>query len=124
MRSAPRHTKRCRKKDAGIRVAGRKAADPEAIAVIAFDETKKKDNPWDIWLDQWAADWPSGAAILPVLFDGRTIKAENNSNTSYVNNDTINAEFDRVLALPVAAAIPTVADIWLKDESPDIAGNA
>ncbi|WP_416902471.1 ABC transporter substrate-binding protein [Micromonospora echinospora] len=67
-----------------------------------LDEVGKKDNPWDLYTDQWAADWPSGAAILPVLFDGRTIKAENNSNTSYVNNEAINAEFDRVLALPVA----------------------
>ena len=67
-----------------------------------LDEVGKKSNPWDIYIDQWAADWPSGAAILPVLFDGRTIKAENNSNTSYMNNDAINAEFDRVLALPPA----------------------
>jgi peptide/nickel transport system substrate-binding protein len=67
-----------------------------------LDEVGKKNNPWDIYIDQWAADWPSGAAILPVLFDGRTIKAENNSNTSYMNNDAINAEFDRVLALPPA----------------------
>lgn len=47
-----------------------------------LDETKKKDNPWDLYVDSWAADWPSGAAILPLLFDGRTIKAEGNSNTS------------------------------------------
>lgn len=67
-----------------------------------LDDTKKKDNPWDIYLSEWAADWPSGAAILPVLFDGRTIKAEGNSNVSYVNNDTINAEFDRILAMDPA----------------------
>ncbi|WP_246278048.1 ABC transporter substrate-binding protein [Phytohabitans rumicis] len=68
-----------------------------------LDETKKKDNAWDLWLDQWAADWPSGAAILPVLFDGRSIKAEGNSNTSYINNDAINTEFDRVLAMDPSA---------------------
>jgi peptide/nickel transport system substrate-binding protein len=67
-----------------------------------LDEVGKKNNPWDIYLDQWAADWPSGAAILPVLFDGRSIKAENNSNTSYMNDSAINAEFDRVLAMPPA----------------------
>ena len=67
-----------------------------------LDETKKKDNPWDLYVDSWAADWPSGAAILPVLFDGRTIKAEGNSNSSFVNSDAINAEFDRVLALDPA----------------------
>ncbi|WP_200206601.1 ABC transporter substrate-binding protein [Micromonospora coerulea] len=67
-----------------------------------LDEVGKKNNPWDLYTDQWAADWPSGAAILPVLFDGRTIKAENNSNTAYVNSDEINKEFDRVLAMPAA----------------------
>jgi peptide/nickel transport system substrate-binding protein len=68
-----------------------------------LDETKKKDNPWDLYVDSWAADWPSGAAILPVLFDGRTIKAEGNSDSSFINNDAINAEFDRVLALDPSA---------------------
>jgi peptide/nickel transport system substrate-binding protein len=68
-----------------------------------LDETKKKDNPWDLYVDSWAADWPSGAAILPVLFDGRTIKSEGNSNSSFVNSDAINAEFDRVLALDPSA---------------------
>jgi len=67
-----------------------------------LDETKKKDNPWDLYVDSWAADWPSGAAILPVLFDGRTIKADGNSNSSFVNSDTVNAEFDRILALDPA----------------------
>lgn len=76
-----------------------------------LDETKKKDNPWDLYLDSWAADWPSGAALLPVLFDGRTIKAEGNSNTSYVNSDAINAEFDRVLALDPAAQAPEWAKL-------------
>ena len=64
-----------------------------------LDETKKKDNPWDLYVDSWAADWPSGAAILPVLFDGRTIRADGNSNSSFVNSDAVNAEFDRILAL-------------------------
>ena len=65
-----------------------------------FDETKKRDNPWDLWLDSWAADWPSGAAILPVLFDGRTIKDAGNSDSSLLNDDALNAEFDRIQALP------------------------
>jgi peptide/nickel transport system substrate-binding protein len=70
-----------------------------------LDDTKKKDNPWDLYLTSWAADWPSGASILPVLFDGRTIKPESNSNVAYVNNDAINAEFDRVLAMDPAAQV-------------------
>ncbi|MEU1684328.1 ABC transporter substrate-binding protein [Micromonospora sp. NPDC005707] len=63
-----------------------------------LDFVKKKSNPWDLWVDSWAADWPSGAAILPVLFDGRAIKDEGSNNTSQLNSAAINAEFDRVLA--------------------------
>ena len=76
-----------------------------------LDEVGKKSNPWDLYTSQWAADWPSGAAVLPVLFDGRTIKAEGNSNVSYANNDAINAEFDRVLALPVDQQAPEWAKL-------------
>jgi peptide/nickel transport system substrate-binding protein len=64
-----------------------------------LDAVKMKSNPWDLWVDSWAADWPSGASILPVLFDGRNIRDEGNNNTSQMNNEAINAEFDRILAL-------------------------
>ncbi|GAA0726910.1 ABC transporter substrate-binding protein [Dactylosporangium roseum] len=68
-----------------------------------LDETKKKDNPWDLYIGSWGADWPSGASILPVLYDGRAIKAEGSNNgASYLNAPALNAEFDRILALPVA----------------------
>ncbi|WP_233600915.1 MULTISPECIES: ABC transporter substrate-binding protein [Micromonospora] len=76
-----------------------------------LDDVKSKNNAWDIYLDSWAADWPSGAAVLPVLFDGRGIKAAGNSNTSYMNNDAINAEFDRVLAMDPAAQAPEWAKL-------------
>lgn len=67
-----------------------------------LDETKKKDNPWDLYIDSWAADWPSGASIIPPLFDGRGIKAEGNSNTSFMNDPAVNTEIDRILALDPA----------------------
>lgn len=76
-----------------------------------LDETKKKSNPWDLYVDNWAADWPSGASILPVLFDGRTIKEEGNSNSSYINNDEINKEFDRILALDPETQAPEWAKL-------------
>ncbi len=76
-----------------------------------LDETKKKDNPWDLYMDSWAADWPSGASILPVLFDGRTIKAEGNTNSSYVNDDAINKEFDRILQMDPVAQAPEWAKL-------------
>lgn len=67
-----------------------------------LDDTKKSNNPWDLYIGDWAADWPSGAAILPILYDGRKIKSGGSNNgTSYMNDPAINAEFDRVLNMPV-----------------------
>ncbi|MGN9779124.1 ABC transporter substrate-binding protein [Micromonospora sp. H33] len=80
---------------AGFKITVRNIPDDAKL-----DEIKKKDNPWDLYIGNWAADWPSGASILPVLYDGRTIKAEGNSNQSYFNDPAINAEMDRILALP------------------------
>lgn len=65
-----------------------------------LDKIKKRDNPWDLWVDPWAAGWPSGAAIRPVLFDGRTISDEGNSTSSQPDDAALNAEFDRIQALP------------------------
>ncbi|MGK5742684.1 ABC transporter substrate-binding protein [Micromonospora sp. URMC 103] len=82
---------------AGFKITVRNIPDDAKL-----DEIKKKDNPWDLYIGNWAADWPSGASILPVLYDGRTIKPEGNSNQSYFNDPAINAEFDRILAMPPA----------------------
>ncbi len=87
---------------ANLERAGFKITVKTIPADSFLDDVGKKDNPWDLYINSWASDWPSGAAILPVLFDGRTIKADNNSNTAYVNSDEVNKEFDRVLALDPA----------------------
>ncbi|GIJ80628.1 peptide/nickel transport system substrate-binding protein [Micromonospora phaseoli] len=80
---------------AGFKITIRNIPDDAKL-----DEIKKRDNPWDLYLSSWAADWPSGASILPVLYDGRSIRAEGNSNESYFNDPAINVELDRILALP------------------------
>ncbi|WP_431915300.1 ABC transporter substrate-binding protein [Micromonospora wenchangensis] len=82
---------------AGFRITLRNIPDDAKL-----DEIKKKNNPWDLYIGNWAADWPSGASILPVLYDGRTIKAEGNSNQAYFNDPAVNAEIDRIQALPPA----------------------
>jgi len=91
--------------------AGFKITVKTIPADAKLDETKKKDNPWDMWIDNWAADWPSGASILPVLYDGRSIKAEGNSNTASLNDDALNKEFDRVLAMDPGAQAPEWAKL-------------
>ncbi|MFY1680563.1 ABC transporter substrate-binding protein [Micromonospora sp. WMMD730] len=82
---------------AGFRITLRNIPDDAKL-----DEIKKKNNPWDLYIGNWAADWPSGASILPVLYDGRTIKAEGNSNQAYFNDPAVNAEIDRIQAMPPA----------------------
>lgn len=91
---------------AGFKITVRNIPDDAKL-----DEIKKKDNPWDLYIGNWAADWPSGASILPVLYDGRTIKAEGNSNQSYFNSPEINAEFDRILAMEPAKQGPEWAKL-------------
>ncbi len=83
--------------------AGFKITVKSIPADSKLDDTKKKDNPWDLYVDSWAADWPSGASIIPPLFDGRGIKAEGNSNTSFVNDPSVNSDIDRILAMDPAA---------------------
>ncbi|MEV4843087.1 ABC transporter substrate-binding protein [Micromonospora matsumotoense] len=82
---------------AGFKITVRNIPDDAKL-----DEIKKKNNPWDLYIGNWAADWPSGASILPVLYDGRTIKAEGNSNQAYFNDPAVNAEIDRIQAMPPA----------------------
>ncbi|MEU8084166.1 ABC transporter substrate-binding protein [Micromonospora sp. NPDC049101] len=91
---------------AGFKITLRNISDDAKL-----DEIKKKDNPWDLYIGNWAADWPSGASILPVLYDGRTIKAEGNSNQSYFNDPAINAEMDRIQAMPAADQGPEWAKL-------------
>ncbi|MEU1755881.1 ABC transporter substrate-binding protein [Micromonospora matsumotoense] len=82
---------------AGFKITLRNIPDDAKL-----DEIKKKNNPWDLYIGNWAADWPSGASILPVLYDGRTVKAEGNSNQAYFNDPAVNAEIDRIQAMPPA----------------------
>ncbi|RGC70406.1 putative D,D-dipeptide-binding periplasmic protein DdpA precursor [Micromonospora sp. MW-13] len=101
---------------AGFKITVRNIPDDAKL-----DEVKKKDNPWDLYIGNWAADWPSGASILPVLYDGRTIKAEGNSNQSYLNDPAINAEFDRILTLEPAKQGPEWAKLderIMKEQAP------
>jgi peptide/nickel transport system substrate-binding protein len=87
---------------ANLEKAGFKITAKAIPADSFLDETKKKDNPWDLYLGSWAADWPSGASILPVLYDGRAIKdSGSNNGASYLNAPALNGEFDRILALPI-----------------------
>lgn len=88
-----------------------------------LDAVGEKNNPWDLYISNWAADWPSGASILPPLFDGRGIKDSGNNDVSYMNDPAINAEFDRVLAMDPAKQGPEWAKLdqrIMKDVAPAV----
>ncbi|MGH3662629.1 MAG: ABC transporter substrate-binding protein [Micromonosporaceae bacterium] len=73
-------------------------------------ETKEKDNPYDLYMSSWIGDWPSGASTVQPLFDGETISASGNNNTSYLNDPEINSEIDRISKLDAEKAGPE----WMK----------
>jgi peptide/nickel transport system substrate-binding protein len=72
---------------------------------------RTRSNPYDIYISNWGADWPSGAATIPVLYDGRKLGPKGNSNVSYVNADDVNAEIDKAAALPAGEAGAKWAEI-------------
>lgn len=72
---------------------------------------RTRGNQYDIYLSNWAADWPSAVSTIPVLWDGRKIGPQGNSNVSYFNADDVNAEIDRVSNLPAGEAGPEWAKI-------------
>ncbi len=72
---------------------------------------RTRGNQYDMYISNWAADWPSGASTIPVLYDGRKLGPQGNSNVSYFNADDVNAEIDRVSALPAGDAGPEWAKI-------------
>jgi peptide/nickel transport system substrate-binding protein len=76
-----------------------------------FSSIGKKNNPWDIYLSDWAADWPTAYAVLPVLFDGRSIEAEGNNDVSYINSKDINDMIDKLSALPESKAVDQWSDL-------------
>ncbi|MDG4822900.1 ABC transporter substrate-binding protein [Asanoa sp. WMMD1127] len=73
---------------------------------------RTKDNPYDIYISNWGADWPSGASTIPVLYDGRKIGPQGNSNVSYFNADDVNSAIDAASALPAGEA----GDDWANIE--------
>ncbi|HEX7746878.1 MAG TPA: ABC transporter substrate-binding protein [Micromonosporaceae bacterium] len=72
---------------------------------------RTRGNQYDIYISNWAADWPSGASTIPVLYDGRKLSPKGNSNVSYFNADDVNAEIDKAAALPAGEAGAKWAEI-------------
>lgn len=74
---------------------------------------KTRGNPYDIYVTNWAADWPSGASTIPVLYDGRKLGApgsKGNNNSSAFNAEDVSAEIAKAERLPAGEA----GDDWAR----------
>jgi peptide/nickel transport system substrate-binding protein len=76
-----------------------------------YETVGTRGHSYDLVRGGWGADWPSASTVFPALFDGRTIREKGNNNLSYVNDPKINAELDRIGALPVDQATPEWAKL-------------
>ncbi|WP_237554872.1 MULTISPECIES: ABC transporter substrate-binding protein [unclassified Streptomyces] len=77
---------------AGFQVV-RKAIDPTSYYTVVG----KVNNQYDIYRTGWGADWPNGSTVIPPTMDGRNL-ADGTNNYSFLNDDHINTEIDRIKA--------------------------
>jgi peptide/nickel transport system substrate-binding protein len=78
---------------AGFQVV-RKAIDPTSYYTVVG----KVNNQYDIYRTGWGADWPNASTVVPPTMDGRNL-ADGTNNYSFLNDDHINTEIDRIKAI-------------------------
>ena len=78
---------------AGFQVV-RKAIDPTSYYTVVG----KVNNQYDIYRTGWGADWPNASTVIPPTMDGRNL-ADGTNNYSFLNDDHINTEIDRIKAI-------------------------
>jgi YVTN family beta-propeller protein len=67
-----------------------------------FVRVARRDEPFDLALSGWVADYPDPMTFLG-LFDGRTIRPDNNLNWAYFDDPGFNRRLDAAAALPSPA---------------------
>ncbi|SHN25385.1 ABC-type transport system, substrate-binding protein [Cryptosporangium aurantiacum] len=60
----------------------------------------RADNPYDLYLCEWTPDYLDGNAMLPHLYSSRVLRTDGNTNMSYLRVEAVDAELDRIAALP------------------------
>ncbi len=63
-----------------------------------YDEVGKLDNPFDLFVGGWGADWPSGSTVYPVTLDGRRV-ADQAPAYSQFSDKAVEKEIDRILGI-------------------------
>jgi peptide/nickel transport system substrate-binding protein len=102
--NTPRRTAQAEAARKSLEAAGFKVTTKSIDATNYYTEVGRKDNPYDLYLGGWGSDWPDAGTVIPPLFDGRQITPTGNQNLAYFNDDSVNAEIDRIGTLPDAAA--------------------
>jgi peptide/nickel transport system substrate-binding protein len=70
-----------------------------------FSTLDNVNNHYDLaWMD-WIPDWPNASTVLPILFDGRQMKAnpQSNQDISRLNVPAINSKMDQIGMMSNAA---------------------
>jgi peptide/nickel transport system substrate-binding protein len=81
--------------DAGIEVHVTEVGDTTAF----YAAVAKADNPYDLYIAAYEADWPTGYSMLSLMFDGRTVGTGSNYNLSLLDDQGVNAALDDLGAL-------------------------
>jgi peptide/nickel transport system substrate-binding protein len=76
------------------------------LDATSYNTALGKHPPYDFYQTGWGADWPSGAATIPVLFDGRSIRANGNNDTAYFEQPSVDRRIDELNEMPAAKAGP------------------
>jgi peptide/nickel transport system substrate-binding protein len=71
--------------------------------LVLFAKAGTRGEPFDLVHAGWTADYPDPSTFINTLFDGRRVRAENNSNTSYFAGEGI-PNFARLLDEAYAAS--------------------
>ncbi len=76
-----------------------------------YDQVGQKNNPYDLYINTWASDWPSGATIIPPLYNGRQIEPRGNKDYSYLNVPEVNDQIAKISKMPAEKAAPEWAKL-------------
>ncbi|MDI5963922.1 ABC transporter substrate-binding protein [Streptomyces sp. SL13] len=60
-----------------------------------YSQISKVDNPYDIYVTSWSADWPSASTVIPPTMDGRLL-ADGDPDYSHLDDSHVNSEIDRI----------------------------
>jgi peptide/nickel transport system substrate-binding protein len=69
----------------------------------------KPDNPYDLYIGAYEADWPTGYNMLSLMFDGRTVGTASNFNLSLIDDQGVDAALDGLGAQRADPASPAGA---------------